>query len=193
MGKLWFWYSSQGKEVCTKPNFLDVCLMSILSDNLFDSKLFSTFDMFAQPNKTEATSAQEFNFLESEGESVSKNFLFLFSQSISFIRMFWPFRIMWLWCVLSTLLLLSCFLNSFHCLLLRWLRLLRLTRFHFPPFVTNFNLLFIETNFPPALALPFAPSFPLPLFPAPFPFPLLWGLPWRCSFVFWCRALHFCV
>ena len=87
MGKLRFWYSSQCKEVCTKPNFFDVCLMSILSDNLFDSKLFSTFDMFAQPNKTEATSAQEFDFLESEGESVSKNFLFLFSQSISFIRM----------------------------------------------------------------------------------------------------------
>lgn len=50
VGELLFGSSTEFKEVCAKPDLLYMSLVAALRNNLFNSKLFFTFLMLAQPD-----------------------------------------------------------------------------------------------------------------------------------------------
>lgn len=51
--------------------------MCILGDDLFDGELSSTFNVFSEPNKTEASSSEEFDFFKTVRKAVTKSLFFL--------------------------------------------------------------------------------------------------------------------
>lgn len=55
--ELWLRDSSQSEEVSPEPNFLDVGLMRVLRDYLFDRELLSALDVPAQPDQAESPPA----------------------------------------------------------------------------------------------------------------------------------------
>ena len=62
--------------------------MSILSNDLLDSKLASTFYVSAQPHQTETSSTQQLALLKSIGKTIAKCLLLLLSQPVALVRLF---------------------------------------------------------------------------------------------------------
>jgi hypothetical protein len=62
-----------------------VRLVGVLGNYLLYRKLSATLDVPAQPNQTETSSAEQLYLFKTEGETVSKCLLFLFSQAVALV------------------------------------------------------------------------------------------------------------
>ena len=80
--KLRFGHTTKRKKHGTKPNFLNMSLMGIISNDLFDRKLFATLSMLTQPNQTKTPPAQQLNLLESIRKSLTKCLYLILSQAV---------------------------------------------------------------------------------------------------------------
>lgn len=87
VSKLWFGSSTKLEKVRSKPNLLYMCLMTTLSDDLFNCIFLLTFFMLSKPYQRKATSTKELYLIKTFRESIPKSFN-LFSIQIMLIRLF---------------------------------------------------------------------------------------------------------
>lgn len=83
--KLRLWDATHVEEHCPKPNLLDMCLMSILGNDLLYCELPSTLDMLAQPNQAKSSPSEKLYLLKAIGETIAKGCLLLLSEAIALI------------------------------------------------------------------------------------------------------------
>ncbi len=82
LGELWSCSTSKTEELRSEPYFLHMCLMVVLSDDLFNCEHLSTTFMLPKPDQTKASSTQQFNLLVAVGKPISEYLKLLFSQIV---------------------------------------------------------------------------------------------------------------
>lgn len=78
-GKFFFWSTSELKEVCSKPNLLDVGLMARFCDDLLDCILLLAFFVLSKPYQAEPSSTQQFYLVKTIRKAISEGLALLFT------------------------------------------------------------------------------------------------------------------
>lgn len=95
--ELFLWSTPELEEICTKPDLLDVGLVTWFCYYLLYCILLLAFFVLSQPDQTEPSPSQQFDFVETVREPIPKSLGLLLAQIIRVtLLLFLPFQLYFL-------------------------------------------------------------------------------------------------